>query len=303
MRISSLSQPQWMLSALENGNNQIRKLSDQLSTQQKQSLPSEDPLNASRTAALQQQQAVTARYQQNITAVTGSLTSQETLLTSINNQVLALQDQFRSMNNASHTGAENPGYAAQIGSLTDGIVGLLNSQDANGHYLFAGTNNTQPPVVKVDGQYQWQGNNQTQSVQVGQQQWIAGNTTAGTLFSSGEDAMGFLNQLTALQTSLTQTGSNASPDSGTLGELIRQSSDISDRVSSAVASIGSRENQLTRLTNVYTDLTTANSGVLSSLQSTDTAQTTLQLQSWLQTVEYSSKAYSLMNQFSLFDEM
>ncbi|GAA0495547.1 flagellar hook-associated protein FlgL [Tatumella terrea] len=303
MRISSLSQPQWMLSALENGNSQIQKLSDQLSTQQKQSLPSEDPLNASRTAALTQQQAVTAQYQQNITTVTGSLSSQETLLTSINNQVLALQDQFRSMNNASHTGAENPGYAAQISSLTDGIVSLLNSQDANGHYLFAGTNNTQPPVVKVDGQYQWQGNDQAQSVQVGQQQWIAGNTTVGTLFSSGEDGMGFLNQLSALQTSLTQTGSDASPDSETLGDLIQQSSDISDRVSSAVASIGSRQNQLTRLTNVYTDLTTANSGVLSSLQSTDTAQTTLQLQSWLQTVEYSSKAYSLMNQFSLFDEM
>lgn len=301
MRISSLSQPQWMLKALENGNSQISKLSEQLSTQQKQSLPSEDPLNASRTAALTQQQAMTAQYQKNITAVTGSLSSQETLLTSLSNQVLSLQDQFRSMNNATHTGSENSGYAAQISSLSDGIVSLLNSQDASGHYLFAGTNNTSAPLVKKDGQYQWQGNDQSQSVQVGQQQWVTGNTDVGSLFSSGEDAVGFLNQLTSLQTQLTASGQDATPDSDTLTSLLGQSSAISDRISSAIASVGARQNQLSRLTDVYTDLTTANSSVLSSLQSTDTAQTTLQLQSWLQTVEYSGKAYSLMNQFSLFD--
>lgn len=301
MRISSLSQPQWMLKALEKGNSQISKLSEQLSTQQKQSLPSEDPLNASRTAALTQQQAVTDQYQKNITAVTGSLSSQETLLTSLSNQVLALQDQFRSMNNATHTGSENSGYAAQLSSLSDGIVSLLNSQDASGHYLFAGTNNTSAPLVKKDGQYQWQGNDQSQSVQVGQQQWVTGNTDVGSLFASGGDAVGFLNQLTSLQTQLNASGQDATPDSDTLTSLLGQSSDISDRISSAIASVGARQNQLSRLTDVYTDLTTANSSVLSSLQSTDTAQTTLQLQSWLQTVEYSGKAYSLMNQFSLFD--
>ena len=301
MRISSLSQPQWMLKALEQGNSQISKLSEQLSTQQKQSLPSEDPLNASRTAALTQQQAVTDQYQKNITAVTGSLSSQETLLTSLSNQVLALQDQFRSMNNATHTGSENSGYAAELSSLSDGIVSLLNSQDASGHYLFAGTNNTSAPLVKKDGQYQWQGNDQSQSVQVGQQQWVTGNTDVGSLFASGGDALGFLNQLTSLQTQLNASGQDATPDSDTLTSLLGQSSDISDRISSAIASVGARQNQLSRLTDVYTDLTTANSSVLSSLQSTDTAQTTLQLQSWLQTVEYSGKAYSLMNQFSLFD--
>lgn len=238
MRISSLSQPQWMLKALEQGNSQISKLSEQLSTQQKQSLPSEDPLNASRTAALTQQQAVTDQYQKNITAVTGSLSSQETLLTSLSNQVLALQDQFRSMNNATHTGSENSGYAAQLSSLSDGIVSLLNSQDASGHYLFAGTNNTSAPLVKKDGQYQWQGNDQSQSVQVGQQQWVTGNTDVGSLFASGGDAVGFLNQLTSLQTQLNASGQDATPDSDTLTSLLGQSSDISDRISSAIASVG-----------------------------------------------------------------
>ncbi|WP_241646395.1 hypothetical protein [Rosenbergiella metrosideri] len=297
MRISSLSQPQRMLATLEASNTQIQRLQDQLATQQKQTLPSEDPLNAARTAAVTQQQALTTQYQQNITSANDALTRQDTLLSSMSDQVLSLQDQLRSMNSATQSTTQTAGYMAQLSSLSEGIVNLLNSQDAQGHYIFAGTNNTQPPVVKVEGEYQWQGNDETQSVQVGQQQRMSAGTAVSSLFAAGSDPLSLLNQIGKL----TQSSSQSLPDSSTLSALIQQSSDASDKVSSARASIGSRQNQLTQLSDMYTDLSAANSEVLNHLQSTDTAETTLQLQSWMKTVEYSSKAYGLMNQFSLFD--
>ena len=297
MRISSLSQPQRMLATLEAGNTQIQKLQDQLATQQKQTLPSEDPLNAARTAAVTQQQAMTAQYQQNITSANDALTRQDTLLSSMSDLVLSLQDQLRSMNNSTQSTTQTAGYKAQLSSLREGIVNLLNSQDAQGHYIFAGTNNTQPPVVKVEGEYQWQGNDETANVQVGQQQRISAGTAVSSLFAAGSDPLSLLNQIGKL----TQSSNPSLADSSTLSALIQQSSDAADKVSSARASIGSRQNQLTQLSDMYTDLSAANSEVLNHLQSTDTAETTLQLQSWMKTVEYSSKAYGLMNQFSLFD--
>lgn len=297
MRISSLSQPQRMLATLEAGNTQIQKLQDQLATQQKQTLPSEDPLNAARTAAVTQQQAMTAQYQQNITSANDALTRQDTLLSSMSDLVLSLQDQLRSMNNSTQSTTQTAGYKAQLSSLREGIVNLLNSQDAQGHYIFAGTNNTQPPVVKVEGEYQWQGNDETANVQVGQQQRISAGTAVSSLFAAGSDPLSLLNQIGKL----TQSSNPSLADSSTLSALIQQSSDASDKVSSARASIGSRQNQLTQLSDMYTDLSAANSEVLNHLQSADTAETTLQLQSWMKTVEYSSKAYGLMNQFSLFD--
>lgn len=297
MRISSLSQPQRMLATLESGNTQIQKLQDQLATQQKQTLPSEDPLNAARTAAVTQQQAMTAQYQQNITSANDALTRQDTLLSSMSDLVLSLQDQLRSMNNSTQSTTQTAGYTAQLSSLREGIVNLLNSQDAQGHYIFAGTNNTQPPVVKVEGEYQWQGNDEAANVQVGQQQRISAGTTVSSLFSAGSDPLSLLNQIGKL----TQSSNPSLADSSTLSALIQQSSDAADKVSSARASIGSRQNQLTQLSDMYSDLSAANSEVLNHLQSTDTAETTLQLQSWMKTVEYSSKAYGLMNQFSLFD--
>jgi len=286
-----------MLATLEASNTQIQRLQDQLATQQKQTLPSEDPLNAARTAAVTQQQALTTQYQQNITSANDALTRQDTLLSSMSDQVLSLQDQLRSMNSATQSTTQTAGYMAQLSSLSEGIVNLLNSQDAQGHYIFAGTNNTQPPVVKVEGEYQWQGNDETQSVQVGQQQRMSAGTAVSSLFAAGSDPLSLLNQIGKL----TQSSSQSLPDSSTLSALIQQSSDASDKVSSARASIGSRQNQLTQLSDMYTDLSAANSEVLNHLQSTDTAETTLQLQSWMKTVEYSSKAYGLMNQFSLFD--
>ena len=297
MRISSLSQPQRMLATLEAGNTQIQKLQDQLATQQKQTLPSEDPLNAARTAAVTQQQAMTAQYQQNITSANDALTRQDTLLSSMSDLVLSLQDQLRSMNNSTQSTTQTAGYTAQLSSLREGIVNLLNSQDAQGHYIFAGTNNTQPPVVKVEGEYQWQGNDEAVNVQVGQQQRISAGTAVSSLFAAGSDPLSLLNQIGKL----TQSSNPSLADSSTLSALIQQSSDAADKVSSARASIGSRQNQLTQLSDMYTDLSAANSEVLNHLQSTDTAETTLQLQSWMKTVEYSSKAYGLMNQFSLFD--
>lgn len=297
MRISSLSQPQRMLATLEAGNTQIQKLQDQLATQQKQTLPSEDPLNAARTAAVTQQQAMTAQYQQNITSANDALTRQDTLLSSMSDLVLSLQDQLRSMNNSTQSTTQTAGYTAQLSSLREGIVNLLNSQDAQGHYIFAGTNNTQPPVVKVEGEYQWQGNDEAANVQVGQQQRISAGTAVSSLFSAGSDPLSLLNQIGKL----TQSSNPSLADSSTLSALIQQSSDAADKVSSARASIGSRQNQLTQLSDMYSDLSAANSEVLNHLQSTDTAETTLQLQSWMKTVEYSSKAYGLMNQFSLFD--
>ncbi|MBT0727575.1 hypothetical protein HGT73_09290 [Rosenbergiella australiborealis] len=301
MRISSLSQPQRMLATLETGNTQIQKLQDQLSTQQKQTLPSEDPLNATRTSALTQQQAVTAQYQTNITTLNDTLTRQDTLLSSMSDQLLSLQDQLRSMNNATQSASSYASYQTQLSSLSEGIVGLLNSQDAEGRYIFGGTQSDKPPVVMVDGQYQWQGNKGERAVQVGQQQSVNGNSDLSTLFAVGDDPLGFLNQLGQLQKQLSASGSTTLPDSSALSTLLQQSSDVSTRLGSTRGSIGSRQNQLTQLSNVYTDLTAANSEVLSQLQSTDIADTTLQLQSWLKTVEYSSKAYSLMNQFSMFD--
>ncbi|WP_241593242.1 flagellin N-terminal helical domain-containing protein [Rosenbergiella epipactidis] len=297
MRISSLSQPQRMLATLEAGNTQIQKLQDQLATQQKQTLPSEDPLNAARTAAVTQQQAMTAQYQQNITSANDALTRQDTLLSSMSDLVLSLQDQLRSMNNSTQSTTQTAGYTAQLSSLSEGIVNLLNSQDAQGHYIFAGTNNTQPPVIKVEGEYQWQGNDEAANVQVGQQQRISAGTAVSSLFAAGSDPLSLLNQIGKL----TQSSNPSLADSSTLSALIQQSSDAADKVSSARASIGSRQNQLTQLSDMYTDLSAANSEVLNHLQSTDTAETTLQLQSWMKTVEYSSKAYGLMNQFSLFD--
>ncbi|WP_241649831.1 hypothetical protein [Rosenbergiella collisarenosi] len=294
MRISSLSQPQRMLTTLETGNTQIQKYQDQLATQQKQTLPSEDPLNAKRVALLTQQQATTSQYQKNITTANDALTQQDTLLSSMSDLVLSLQDQLRSMNTATKSTKD---FTTQLSTLTEGMVNLLNSQDAEGHYIFAGTNRDNPPVTKVAGKYQWQGNQEGVSVQVGQQQNISGSTDVSTLFAANDDPLSFINSLSQLA----QSSSSASPDSTTLSTLLQQSSEVSAKVGSARGSIGSRQNQLTQLTDMYTDLTAANSEVLNQLQSPDTAETTLQLQSWLKTVEYSSKAYGLMNQFSMFD--
>jgi len=201
------------------------------------------------------------------------------------------------MNNATQSTTTTAGYTAQISSLREGMVNLLNSQDASGHYIFAGTQNDKPPVIMVAGQYQWQGNQAGVNVQVGQKQTLNASTDVSELFAADNDPLSLLNTLSKI----TDSAGENQPDTTTLSALIQQSSDVSAKVSSARTSIGSRQNQLSQLADMYTDLTTANSEVLNQLQSPDTVQTTLQLQSWLKTVEYSSKAYGLMNQFSMFD--
>ncbi|MEX5669435.1 flagellar hook-associated protein FlgL, partial [Pseudomonas neuropathica] len=57
--------------------------------------------------------------------------------------------------------------AAEIGEIEKSVFGMLNSKDANGGYLFAGSKSSTPPYVRNgDGTYSYQGDQTQLSVQV-----------------------------------------------------------------------------------------------------------------------------------------
>ena len=77
MRISSLYNSNAMLSQLGTNGNRVAKLMEQLSSQKRVNVPSDDPVAASRLVQLGREQAAIKQYQSNITSLSGALSVQE----------------------------------------------------------------------------------------------------------------------------------------------------------------------------------------------------------------------------------
>jgi flagellar hook-associated protein 3 FlgL len=67
--------------------------------------------------------------------------------------------------------------------------------------------------------------------------------------------------------------------------------------------LGGRQNQLTLLDNAHTDVSLANDQVVHDLSDTDWAATSMNMQLYVNSVQISNKAYSMVSQLSLFDTM
>ncbi len=99
MRISSLYNSNAMLAQLGANGTQMAKLMEQLSTQKRVNVPSDDPVAASRLVQLNREQSAIKQYQSNISGLTGALSIQESHITAMSNQVMAMGDKLKLANN------------------------------------------------------------------------------------------------------------------------------------------------------------------------------------------------------------
>ncbi|MCV5466214.1 flagellar hook-associated protein 3, partial [Escherichia coli] len=105
------------------------------------------------------------QYQSNIDSASAGLSQQESILDGVNNSLLAVRDDLLEAANGTNTADSLASLGQDIESLTESMVAALNYQDEDGHYVFGGTINDQPPIVAVDDDgdgvtdsYSYQGN-------------------------------------------------------------------------------------------------------------------------------------------------
>ncbi|VFS27090.1 flagellar hook-associated protein 3 [Enterobacter cancerogenus] len=168
MRISSLYNSDAMMAQLGVNGTRMSKLMEQMATQKRINVPSDDPVAATRLVQLNREQSAIKQYQSNITGLSGSLSGQEAHVTAMSNQLLSMNDKLLAAANGTHSSEDMKGFGAELSSMLDSLVASINAQNESGGYLFSGTKTDTKPVVwdETQGKYVYQGNNGTRETTV-----------------------------------------------------------------------------------------------------------------------------------------
>ncbi len=147
--------------SIQQGQFEIQRLQDQLSSGRKFVLPSEAPTAATQTLALQKLDERRNAFQSNIQTVQGALAATDQSLGSLSETLNTARGLLQSAIGDQATSAERAGMAQEAASLIQSALLAANSS-YNGRYLFAGSQTDQPPfVVRSDGSIRYQGDEQT----------------------------------------------------------------------------------------------------------------------------------------------
>ncbi|WP_368543882.1 flagellar hook-associated protein FlgL [Enterobacter soli] len=303
MRISSLYNSDAMMAQLGANGTRISKLMEQMATQKRINVPSDDPVAATRLVQLNREQSAIKQYQSNITGLSGSLSGQEAHVTAMSNQLLSLNDKLLSAANGGVLSDQDmDGFGAELSSMLDSLVASMNAQNESGGYLFSGTKTDTKPVVwdEAQGKYVYQGNSGTRETTVANGVSVTENTNVVGAFSGSGDDLEMLNKLKALSDKMQDPSLTVNDYKDDIDEMLALSGKARDNVGGLLTDLGGRQNRLTMLGDAHTDVSTANEQVVRDLSDTDWATTSINLQLYTNSVQITNKAYSMISQLSLF---
>lgn len=184
MRIST---SQIYLSNLDNlnrNNADLFKTQQQLSSGKRVLQPSDDPLAAAQIIKLKQEVARNDQYQGNIDVSRRRLELEEIALDQLNNINIRLREIAIQGGNGVLSAADRSSLAVEVDEMTQQMLGLMNTKDAQGEYLFAGFLGDSAAYEYDDAsqQYNYMGDSGQRFIQIGPDNRIASTDSGERLF-------------------------------------------------------------------------------------------------------------------------
>ena len=301
MRISTNTIYQSGISKISALQSDQTKLQQQISTGRRIASPSDDPVAAARALSLSHAQEVNAKFADTRKTAQTKLGTIESNLTSVTNLLVAAQSSLVAAGNGAYSNQERVSMATEFNDSLQALIGMANSKDAYGNYLYAGYQTaTQPFVASATGA-NYQGDNGQQLLQVDAERQMAVNVSGDNLFQAGgNDIFATLSSLVSLlNTPVTDAASQAALTSGLATAMSSLSSTV-DNVLNIRASVGNKLNELDALDIAGSDRDLQYSKSLSDLQDTDYASALSDLAKQQTIMEAAQKSFVSMTSLSLF---
>lgn len=181
MRISTQQYFDTSAAKYQNNYSGVVQAQEQASSGVRVQTAGDDPVAAQRLLMLQQQKDMLAQFSGNISNIQSSLTNEESVLTAISATIQAAS-QLALKAGGVTSDADRKSISVEVGALEDQLLGLLNSKDAAGNYLFSGSKTETPPYSRnIDGTYNYQGDENELSLQVSETLTVRAGDTGKTI--------------------------------------------------------------------------------------------------------------------------
>jgi flagellar hook-associated protein 3 FlgL len=164
--------------------SQMAKTQMQLSTNKRNLTAADDPIAAARALEVTQSQSMNTQFGTNRSNANSSLSLVEKTLQDVTGQIQDIQTLIVTAGNGAYDASNRQALATELeGRLTD-LIGLANTADGTGGYLFSGYQSTTQPFSKTSQGATYQGDQGQRTLQVGSARKMAISETGSAIFEA-----------------------------------------------------------------------------------------------------------------------
>lgn len=190
MRVSTSQIYNNSLNQMQNSQAKLAEIQEKISSGKAILRPSDDPVAAARILKLDRELARTEVFESNINASTRRLSLEEITLEQIDNAATRVRELTLQANSTVLSDADRTYIAEEIRQLQDSVFSLMNTKDADGEYLFAGSQGkTQPFVKNGDNSYSYVADDGQRYIQAGPELQVATTDSGRDAFMVLEDPL------------------------------------------------------------------------------------------------------------------
>lgn len=205
MRISTSMIYELGVGSIQQRTSSLVKIQQQLSTGRRILTPADDPVAAARVLEVSQAKALNYQYDVNTGSATSSLGMEETALVSIGSLI---QDARTIAINAGNPTLDHNNLgslATELRGRFQELLGIANSTDGNGQYIFSGYQGSTTPFAEASpGAVKYNGDQGQRLIQISPSRQIAVSDAGSDVFMQIKNGNGTF--VTAASTTNTGTG-------------------------------------------------------------------------------------------------
>lgn len=185
MRISSNLFFQTGLHSINQQQSDLLHLYQQTASGQRMVTPADDPLAAAQSINLAQSQSQNARFAENRAVLKTNLGIEENALNSVTLLLQDVKTRLIEAGNGTMSDADRATLSNVLANAKQNLLGLANSQDGSGQYLFSGHRGNQPAFEQSSsGTVSYNGNGGQRLVQADATRQIAASDVGSDVFMS-----------------------------------------------------------------------------------------------------------------------
>jgi flagellar hook-associated protein 3 FlgL len=179
------------------GSTQITSLSSamartqqQLSTGRKNLTAADDPIASARALEVTQSQSLNTQLGTNRANAKGVLSIETTALSSVTGLLQDIKDLAVKSGNGSYTDADRQSNATELEGKLAELLGVANTSDGVGGYVFSGYKSTTVPFTKTATGADYQGDQGQRSLQVGTTRTVPITDSGSSVFEANQTGNG-----------------------------------------------------------------------------------------------------------------
>ncbi len=168
----------------------LAKTQQQLSTQRRVLTPADDPVASANILGITQSISINEQFASNRQNAKNLLSQQESVLQSVTNLYQDVKTMVVTAGNGAMDDSQRKYLASELRGRIDELLGLANSRDGAGNFMFGGFQIASQPFSSTPSGAQYSGDQGERMLQIGPSRHIALNNSGNEVFESNRTGNG-----------------------------------------------------------------------------------------------------------------